>query len=92
MYSTGKGKKMVRFALKPAPAAKVVRLAGNFTDWKPLGMARQKDGAFAASVKLPPGVYQYKFIVDGAWITDPDNDYRAANPYGSTNSVAAIGE
>lgn len=91
MLSQGKNKSTIRFAIKPEAPAKEVSLAGSFTDWKPVEMARQKNGAFVTSVKLPRGTHQYKFVVDGTWIPDPDNDYRAPNPFGSANSVVSIG-
>ena len=28
---------------------------------------------FSATVTLTPGVHEYKFVVDGNWITDPGN-------------------
>lgn len=91
MYIAGRNKRTIRFAFGPGTSARDVRLAGSFTDWKTVVMARKKDGAFATSVKLSPGTHQYKFVVDGAWIADPDNDYRAPNPFGSANSVVSVG-
>ena len=91
MHSTGKNKSTIRFALKPVASAREVLLAGSFTDWQPVGMTRRKDGAFVASVRLPRGTYQYKFVVDGTWIADPDNDYRAPTSFGAANSVVYVG-
>lgn len=59
--------------------AQDVRLMGtlNGTDWT-TGLAMTKDdGEGVWTVTTPeqaPGVYQYKFTVDGAWITDPVNE------------------
>jgi 1,4-alpha-glucan branching enzyme len=52
-------------------------------------MRRQK-GVFAVTVPLARGAHQYKFIVDGQWITDPENSSRAANGLGSMNSVVVV--
>jgi 1,4-alpha-glucan branching enzyme len=73
-----------------APGAKDVRLAGDFTDWdkKALAMDRMKPRSrtFAVILDLPPGRYEYKFIVDGEWRTDPDAG-SAPNEFGGENSV-----
>lgn len=49
----------------------------NGTDWSS-GLAMTKDDAEGVwTVTTPvqaPGVYQYKFTVDGEWITDPSNE------------------
>ena len=82
----------VRFSLD-APGARKVFLAGDFTDWQasPLTMRRRKagTGTFSTSVALSPGAYQYKFIVDGAWIEDPRAE-RVPNPFGTSNSVIKV--
>jgi hypothetical protein len=38
-------------------------------------------------VHLSKGRHQYKFIVDGIWMTDPENDYSEGNWEGTYNSV-----
>ena len=80
----------IQFSLKPAPDTKEVCVAGTFNEWVPAKMRKQKDGRFALSLKLPPGAYEYRFVVDGHWMTDPDHNQWKANPHGSFNSVAKI--
>ncbi len=84
--------KRVLFGLV-APRAKDVRLVGDFTNWqeRPLVMDRMKPRSrtFAAMVSLPPGTYQYKFIVDGEWAEDPKAD-SVPNEFGTRNSVITI--
>ena len=55
--------------------ARQVFLAGDFNDWKTddLAMERNSDGIFRKLVKLSPGRYEYKFVVDGKWTSDPLN-------------------
>ena len=85
----GKGKKgTVQFAVK-APAKKA-QLVGSFNGWQPLNMIRQKTGSFTVSLNLAPGNYEYKFLIDGEWVADPDHSSRAANKFGTENSVATI--
>jgi 1,4-alpha-glucan branching enzyme len=90
MYARNPRTGKVRFAVKPIDGAKKVVLCGTFNGWKPAAMRKQKDGSFAVNVNLPKGTYEYKFIIDGQWHIDPENDMWAANPYGSFNSVARI--
>lgn len=49
---------------------KDVYVCGTFNDWQKLKMSKsQKD--FVAIVDLGEGDHEYKFLVDGNWITDP---------------------
>ena len=79
---------MVTFYLRNYNNAKKIMLAGNFNDWKPdaLSMTRT-DSGWIARVKLGPGKYWYKFIVDGNWTTDPDNRQSENDGKGNINSV-----
>ncbi len=60
--------------------AKEVFLAGSFNDWNPkaLPMRRRTKGEWRATLRLEPGRYEYKFVVDGEWRCAPDCD----RPYG----------
>ncbi|HTS18332.1 MAG TPA: protein kinase [Verrucomicrobiae bacterium] len=77
-----------------APNAHIVNLAGVFNNWSPTAtrMHERSDGTWAASVQLPAGRYDYKFIVDGKWILDPENSVQEVDPDGSTNSVLVINQ
>ena len=80
----------VSFEVKPAVSGKEGFVAGDFTNWKPVKMQRQEDGSFSAMLAMPAGVYQYKFLVDGRWMIDPDNSRFAISPIGTVNSVAHL--
>ncbi len=75
-----------------APEAKEVFLVGEFNNWDPTAyrMRRFKDGIFKKSVQLKPGRYEYLFLVDGQWWTDPANELRTPNPFGTENSVIEV--
>ncbi|MBK9731019.1 MAG: glycogen-binding domain-containing protein [Chitinophagaceae bacterium] len=62
------------FTLKGYTGAKSVILSGNFNAWntQELSMTKTATG-WQIPYVLRPGTYEYKFIVDGQWITDPDN-------------------
>jgi len=74
------------------PAARKVSLCGEFNNWSPDAgpMTRHEDGRWEAIVALPPGKYQYKFLVDGEWLSDPVVQQTVPNPYGSVNSVIEV--
>ncbi len=84
-------KKKVTFELQ-SPTAKAVLLAGDFTDWdkEPLALKKRKDGTWLKQLSLPCGMYEYRFIVDGQWVTDPKATVHHANPYGTENSVVMV--
>ena len=39
---------------------------------------------------LEPGTYEYRFLVDGEWQTDPDAEV-VSNPYSTQNCVQIVG-
>jgi hypothetical protein len=41
-------------------------------------------------VWLPAGRYEYRFVVDGNWISDPCAKESVQNTFGSTNSVVVV--
>lgn len=84
--------KAVTFRLE-APEARSVALAGDFNAWDPKRkpLKRRKDGVWWGTVRLSPGSYQYKFVVNGTdWLEDPNNSNRVPNEYGSLNSVCLV--
>ncbi|MEO6168911.1 MAG: glycogen-binding domain-containing protein [Chitinophagales bacterium] len=62
------------FKLAGFTNANNVILSGSFNDWNAgeLSMTRTSTG-WQIPYVLAPGNYEYKFIVDGKWITDPAN-------------------
>jgi len=62
------------FALRGYQNAKTVAVAGNFNVWNAGELFMNKvPGGWELPYVLGAGNYEYKFIVDGNWITDPDN-------------------
>ena len=82
--------KKIEFRLK-SPAAKSVKLAGDFTDWEKhaVNMIHSSDEWFAV-VPLSPGSYSYRFIVDGKWADDPRSHEHIPNDFGSQNAVIRV--
>jgi 5'-AMP-activated protein kinase regulatory beta subunit len=90
MFEPNRKKGTVQFSIKPPIEAAEVYLAGGWRGWKPVPMKKQQDGRFTLDVRIPRGTHEYKFLIDGQWITDPDHSHCTANPYGSLNSVARV--
>lgn len=78
----------VRFFLKGNEKAGRVMLAGSFNNWSPDALAMTRtDSGWIADVVLRPGKYWYKFIADGNWMTDRDNQIMENDGKGNQNSV-----
>jgi 1,4-alpha-glucan branching enzyme len=80
--------KKVEFSFH-APWAKEVFLAGEFNYWdiRSMPLKRGKAGNWKAQTSLPPGRYEYKFIVDNHWVEDLPDMELAANSFGTKNIV-----
>ncbi len=75
------------------PRAKSVQIAGDFNDWQPTKLNLDKvgeSGVWQAAVKLPPGRYRYRLVVDGQWQQDPYNEITEVNPFGGYNSIVEV--
>lgn len=83
----------VEFKLKGRSNAKQVILSGSFNDWKEdaIKMLRVND-EWKIRLKMSPGIYEYKFIIDGEWITDPINPYMVQNQHYTNNSILIVGK
>ena len=74
-----------------AEKGKAVYVAGEFNDWNPTAKKMAfKAGVYSATVKLAPGDYQYKFVIDGTWCADRENVNAVANDQGTFNSVITV--
>jgi hypothetical protein len=79
---------VVTFFLRNNKNAKQVMLAGSFNNWSPNVLAMNRtDSGWIAYVKLGPGKHWYKFIVDGDWMVDNDNQLKENDGQGNINSV-----
>jgi 1,4-alpha-glucan branching enzyme len=74
------------------PRARSVAVAGTFNDWEAdrTPMSPSGGGLWKATLWLPAGRYEYRFVVDGQWVSDPDARECVQNTYGSTNSVLVV--
>jgi len=82
----------VIFAAKFDNARKVL-IAGDFNGWLPISTPMHTNGtpgSWRTTLPLPPGRYRYRFVVDGKWMTDPNNQYVEANQFGELNNVVEV--
>lgn len=71
------GQYQVTFTYKATGKVDAVYLARSFNDWRPAGLKMDgpdAEGRYTTQLKLKPGVYEYKFVLDGTtWRPDPGN-------------------
>jgi hypothetical protein len=70
-----------------------VSIAGSFNNWTANKdvLEQNDDGEWFIDLDLEPGFYYYKFVVDGSWIPDPNNDKKINDGGTSFNSIIKIG-
>lgn len=78
------------------PSAGDVRIAGDFNGWIPDKGVRSviestgQTRVWTKILQLPPGTYQYRYVVDGEWREDPSNPESVPSASGRRNSVLVI--
>jgi 1,4-alpha-glucan branching enzyme len=78
------------FKLDRFPTAEKVLLAGSFNNWNPVELLMDKtEKGWELPYVIAAGNYEYKFIVDGLWITDPVNPFMTEKN-GIHNSFIAL--
>ena len=82
--------KQIEFKLKGFENAKDVFISGTFNSWSRTSSPMKKSGKhWVATVETEPGKVGYKFLVDGRWITDPENPKTYAEN-GYENSLLVV--
>lgn len=76
----------------PDARAHRVYLVGDFNHWdeQSLPMRRSNSLRFEIELVIPPGRYQFKYLIDGIWWNDPDADEYVDNFWGSEDSVICV--
>ncbi len=73
------------------PAAHEAAIAGTFNDWQPQPLKpAPAPGIFSLTLMLPPGDYEYRFVIDGQWRCDAACPECVPNPFGEANSVLHV--
>jgi 1,4-alpha-glucan branching enzyme len=89
------GEMVFRFV---SPSARNVCIAGEFNGWeyrpdqpRAIRFEKDKTGVWQARVKIEPGRYQYKYVIDyQTWILDPANPYTTQDSTGNKNSLLIV--
>ena len=82
----------ITFSLRAEPESNV-SVSGDFNHWSPEGKPMQDkkgDGLYKTTLYLAPGVYEYKFIVNGIWLVDPECKDWVPNTMGTLNSILRV--
>lgn len=76
------------------PDAREVYLTGTFNHWNPGGIplypVPNQPGVWEVTLPLTPGNYEYRYIIDGRWVTDPSHQQTFVNDMGVENSVLVV--
>jgi len=75
-----------------APEASRVAVAGEFNNWNPIDtpLSNTGQGLWVVRLMLRSGQYEYRFVVDGQWVEDPEAPQRMANSHGGFNSLLTV--
>ena len=74
------------------PTAQRIAIAGTFNDWRPEAtpLVPLGEGRWIKELVLPAGTYEYRLVVDGQWMPDPQAAVNIPNPFGGLNSVLQV--
>ena len=53
-------------------------------------MKRDESGMWKKMLMLTPGRYEYKFLVDGEWRNNPENELLFPNDFGTHNNLLRV--
>ena len=86
-------KQLVHFEYEDVVARNVC-IAGSFNDWHPTAseMLNMASGKWVKDLELAPGTYEYRFVVDGKWVTDHRCAHTVPNAFGELNSLLIVPE
>lgn len=84
-------KRKIEFSLNGVEATQV-QIAGDFTAWEsqPVALKKNKQGVWSARLLLAPGIYEYRYLVDGNWADDPNATSCVDNPFGTQNALIVV--
>ena len=71
-----------------------LKIAGDFNNWIPDHNVETRidQETIVKTMKIKPGTYQYRLIIDGKWQEDPNNPNRISNLFGEINSLLKVTE
>jgi 1,4-alpha-glucan branching enzyme len=84
--------KALQFEIAAKEDSKVY-VAGSFNNWDPTTHPLEhhpEDGVFRATINLPEGTHESKFVVNGVWHLDTQCPHFVPNAHGTLNSVVHV--
>ena len=92
LSKSGPVSKRITFSVSANPNNDVY-LAGSFNNWD-AQRHKMKDtrqnGKYTITLMLPSGEYEYKFVINGNWVVDPECQDWVRNSLGTLNSVKKV--
>ncbi len=81
----------VLFRIRAVDAQEVM-VAGSFNAWDPEAtpLRRDEDGWWEARIKLAPGLYEYAYVIDGAWTAPPEALTTVPDGFGGHNGILEV--
>jgi chromosome partitioning protein len=79
----------------PVRSPEEVRLAGSWSEWVPdegVELRYAADGTWVKYLPLPPGRYEYRFVLGSTWLADPTNPETCPNDHLDRNSILVVPE
>lgn len=77
-----------------APGSSSVAVVGDFNDWdssRDVMVRQDSAGVWKARLELPPGIYEYGFVIDGReWLSDPKAEQYLADGFGGRNALLVV--
>ena len=70
-------------------AERGVQVAGSWNQWRARDLDLVGDDTWMLSLSIPPGTFQYKYIIDGVWIHDPSKKW-LQDAEGNINNVIKV--
>lgn len=87
--ATEPGERLVTLRFR-ARTAHEVSVLGAFSSWVPLPLERRPDGTWQRALRLAPGRYAYKLLVDGHMQPDPEARGSEPDGFGGRNSLLVV--
>lgn len=85
--------RVVQFMYK-VDRARQVTVAGTFNQWNEHNFWLEPDpgssGLWRGILRLKPGRYEYRFLVDGKWAENPKKLKKVPNTYGTFNCLLEV--
>ncbi|MEM1353404.1 MAG: AAA family ATPase [Planctomycetota bacterium] len=79
--------------VQPTSGSARIGVAGDFNNWNPSAtpLTRNEElDVWQACIRIPPGRYRYRLVVDGQWVQDPYNQETETNPFGELNNILEV--